>query len=297
MFYKLMSAKYANRRTFSPETGAAAGAAVEANPQAAADGNANAAADAANVAAAGQGGDGGSQVTVPAAAAAAEAATGAPKTDDEKAALIREVMEKKGKLKDVEEKLKGFEGVDVAKYRELVAKEQEAERLAAEAKGDFDRVKAMMAEAHAGEKAELERQLQEARDALGSKDSTINELTIGNDFGNSSFIQKDLILSPAKTRVLYGAHFEVEDGKTVGYDKPRGEAGRTKLVDSSGKALSFNDALTKIVNADPDKKSVLRAPAAKPGAGSATTSSAGAKETGKGQELFGAARIRASLGG
>lgn len=290
MFYQLMSAKYANRRTFAPESeGSAGGAAGEAGAGTeGADAAAAAVGDAKSDA--GQGGDAGAK-----AAPVTEAKAETPKTDDEKAALIREVMEKKGKLKDAEEKLKSFEGVDVAKYRELIAKEAEAARKEAEAKGDFERVKQMMAEAHANEKAELERQLQEARDALGKKDGTINELTIGNDFGNSTYIQKELILSPAKTRVLYGAHFEIEDGKTVGYDKPRGDANRTKLVDSSGNALSFNDALAKIVNMDPDKKSVLRA-TAKPGAGSNTTASTGVKETPKDSGLYGASRIRASLG-
>lgn len=288
-FYQLMSAQYGNRRTFAPESEGTPGGVSDAN---AGEGDAAAAAVAAAANPdpkagdeAGQGGDDGKAKQ---AQVKAEA-----KTDDEKASLLREVMDKKSKLKDAEDRLKSFDGIDPAKYRELVAKEAEAERADAEKKGDFDRVKAMMADAHATEKKTLEDQITELKGQLTAAGGVIEELTVGNTFGNSAFINKNLILSPAKTRILYGSHFESEDGAVVGYDKPRGAADRTKLVNASGSALPFDEALAKIVDADPDKKSVMRQ-ITKPGAGSGTVQLP-AKEEAKTDGVYGVGRIRASL--
>jgi hypothetical protein len=291
MFYQLMAAKYANRRTFSPETegGAGAGTETAGSEAGAADGgagDANANADGANDADAGQGGK--------SVADAAAAALNGKKPDDEKAQLLREVMDKKGKLKEAEDKLKAFEGIDPEKYRALLAKQTEDERKAAEEKGDFERVKQMMAEAHATETQQLKDQIAALNGQLNAKDGLVGELTVGSSFSSSAFIRDNMVLSPAKTRVLYGDHFDTVDGKVVAYDKPRGAPDRTPLVDASGAALSFDAALEAIVSKDPDKKSVLRSNA-KPGAGS-TTTPADTKTVKPAQDgLFGRARILASL--
>ncbi|MCY1309996.1 hypothetical protein D9M70_601460 [compost metagenome] len=88
-------------------------------------------------------------------------------------------------------------------------------------------------------------------------------------------------MTPSKARVIYGQHFDLVDGKVVGYDKPRGAANRTALVDSLGEPVQFEEALRKIVEADPDKDHLLKAKV-KPGAGSGnrvTPSSAGKQDT------------------
>lgn len=272
-FYLNVAQKYANIRTFSPEGGTGAGAdgsvadaaaaAAAALAAAATEGKPDDAAEAAKAA------DAAAKATDDAAKAAAAASKDDTKTDAEKAALVREVMERKAKQREAEDKLKQFEGVDVARYRELIAKETQAEQAAAEAKGDFDRVKQMMAEAHKTELNAVKEELEALRATVSGKDKVIDELSIGNAFGTSTYIADALILSPTKTRTLYGTHFEVEDGRVVAYDKPRGSADRTMMVDASGSPLSFNDALVKIIEADPDKNSVLRSKA-RSGAGSST---------------------------
>lgn len=222
----------------------------------------------------------------------------------EKQKLLREVMDKKSKLKDAEEAAAAaraeadkFKGLDLDKIKSLLEAEKERETKELEAKGEFDRLKARIAEereaekkAWAEEKAALEGRV---TTLLGS----IDNLTIGSDFGNSAFIRDDLILSPTKTRVLYGSHFEVKDGKRVAYDKPAGSANRTPLVDAAGEPLAFDAALRKIVEADPDKDAILKSKVV-PGASSknnnGTRSSqeiADKKEGG----LYGASRILAGL--
>lgn len=283
-FYLNMAQKYANIRTFSPEDGAGSGDAAAEAAAAAAGNKADdaAAADATAAAAA----------AAEAEAAAAAATNDATKTDAEKAALLREVMERKAALKEANAKLKEYEGVDVARYRQMIAAEEAAERTAAEAKGDFERVKQMMAEAHAAETQAKEARISELEAEIAKRDGAIDELSVGNAFGNSNFIADSLIMSPAKTRVLYGAHFAVEGGKVVGYDKPAGAADRTMLVDAAGAPLPFDAALTKIIEADPDKETLLRSKA-KPGSGSNTDTSAPKVE--KKVELTGVAAITAGL--
>lgn len=237
-----------------------------------------------------------------AAAAAAEAGKDPKTLADEKVKLLREVMDKKNKLKAAEQaakdaaaQLKAFEGVDPAKYRELLKKEQDAELAAAEAKGDFDRVKAVMADEHAKEKKTLEERIAALEGALGEKDSVIDTLTIGNDFGQSAFIKDSLTLTPAKARQLYGPHFEVKDGQTVAYDKPKGMPNRNPLVDASGNPLVFDEAFKRIIELDPDKESLLKAKVT-PGSASSTTPQAKPAATQKTTTILsGVDRIRASF--
>ena len=244
-----------------------------------------------------------------AALAEAEAAAAADDTNKdkadlvaEKAALLKEVMKKKEALKEkdialqaAQAELAKFKGIDPAKYAALVKAEKDAEAAQALAAGDFDRVKAMMAEAHQSELAAKNAELEELRQASASAAKTIDSLTIGADFASSSFIKDSLILSPAKARILYGAHFETKDGKTVGYNKPAGEANRTLLVNSSGDPLPFDEAMKKVVEADPEKNSVLKAKV-QPGAGGKTTPEAGKKEATKKEGddgLYGRTRLAA----
>lgn len=218
----------------------------------------------------------------------------------EKRDLLREVMEKKNKLKEAQaaaaaaaEQLKAFEGVDVAKYRELVKKEKDAETAAAEARGDFEAVKKAMAEEHSRATKTLEERIADLEGKLAEKDKTIDNLTVGNDFGQSAFIRESLTLTPAKARQLYGDHFEVKDGRTLAYDKPRSAANRNPLIDASGNPLVFDEAFKRIIEADPDKETLLKAKV-NPGAQSKTTPAASAE---KKPVVLGAGvdRIRASF--
>lgn len=211
-----------------------------------------------------------------AAAAAADEGKDAKALSAEKAKLLREVMDKKTKLKDAEKKaadaaaaLAAYEGVDPAKVRELLKKEKDAELAAAEAKGDFERVKSVMAEEHAKDKKSLQDQIDALTAQISDKDKVIDDLTVGNDFGASKFISESLTLTPTKARQLYGNHFEVKEGRTVAYDKPKGAANRNPLVDASGNPLVFDEAFKRIIEADPDKETLLRAKV-NPGSGSST---------------------------
>lgn len=181
---------------------------------------------------------------------------------DEEARLLKENMAKKEQLKKKDEELaalkKQFEGIDPEAVRKLLAEQKTAEEQALEKKGDYERLKARMAEEHGKEVTALKAQLEALQGELGKTKGTINELSVGSNFSQSQFISEELTLTPAKARVIYGDHFELEGGKVVGYDKPRGAADRTALVDQYGVAVPFDAALRKIVEADPEKDYLLK---------------------------------------
>nr|WP_181374642.1 DUF6651 domain-containing protein [Pectobacterium carotovorum]AKG47466.1 hypothetical protein pA_00026 [Pectobacterium carotovorum] len=200
--------------------------------------------------------------------------------DEEKASLVKETMKRKNDNKTLAEKLAAFGDATPEQIKELL----EAKKTAAEAeqrrqqeeqekRGEFDAVKKQMVDAH---KAELQERdnaiatLQSEKQTLGSQ---ILELTVGSAFSGSNFLREETLITPAKARVIYGSHFEVnEDGQIVGYDKPVGSKERTVLVDGNGASLGFEQAIERILKADPEVDSLLRSKA-KPGANSITDKS------------------------
>lgn len=235
------------------------------------------------------------------AAAAAKAAEGsAAKPSDAEAKLLKDAMKHKtraneleSQLSQVNEKLKSFEGIDLEKVRAMLGEQEEAERKKLESKGEYDRLVKQMGERHTTEKTQLQQQIEDAQRAGSSLQQQIADLTVGGSFGSSAFVRDDLTLTPAKARVIYGAHFEFKDGKVIGFDKPSGASDRTMLVSSAGDALGFDEALQKIVDADPDRDHLIRSKM-KPGAGSGTNTKGVKKEVNT-RELTSIERIASGL--
>lgn len=192
---------------------------------------------------------------------------------DEEARLLKENMKRKEELRKAQEELanlrKQFEGIDPELVRKLLNEKADAETKELERKGDYERLKQRMAEEHGKEVKTLKERIAELEGSVGKAYSTISDLTVGTQFSQSTFIADELTLTPAKARVIYGDYFDVEDGKVVGYDKPRGAQGRTALVDQYGSPVPFDAALRKIIEADPEKDHLLKSKV-KPGAGSDT---------------------------
>ncbi len=184
---------------------------------------------------------------------------------DKEAELLKEVMQKKDALKKAQElndslasKLKDFEGIDASAVRKLLADKEEAEKKQLEAKGDWERLKIRMAEEHGTEVTKLRSSIEELQSQLGKANSVINDLSIGNKFGQSTFISEKTTLTPSKARVIYGDHFDLVEGEIVAYDKPRNATNRTPIVNQYGSPVAFDEALKKIVEADPEKDHVLK---------------------------------------
>lgn len=184
---------------------------------------------------------------------------------DAEAKLLKEVMDKKNALKKASEeldqvkgKLKDFEGIDAAEVKKLLAERKDAETKQLEAQGEWDRLKQRMAEEHGNETKQLKDALAERDQEIQKRDQAINELTVGAAFGSSKFIAEELTLTTNKARMIYGDHFDFVDGKVVGFDKPRGAAGRTQYVDGKGDPVSFDEAIKKIIDADPDRDELVK---------------------------------------
>ena len=218
---------------------------------------------------------------------------------DSEAKLLRELMEKKTSLKDtkdqlaqVKEQLKQFDGINLDEVKALLKDRKESEERQLEAKGEWDRLKTNLVEQHQAEKTALEAQLADLRKELEARDGSINGLTIGSAFSASKFIADELTLTPSKAQIVYGSHFEYQDGKIVGYDKPKGAANRTQLIDATGEPLAFEAAIAKIVELDQDKEYLIRSKA-KPGANSGAVDDAAARRPA--DNLSGLSRISAAL--
>lgn len=198
---------------------------------------------------------------------------GKGKPTDSEAKLIKEVMKYKQEKNDAKQQLaeyqQKFADLDPDVARKAIAAQQEKETRELEAKGEYERVKQSMAEQHQQQVQSLKQQIQLLQDQLGGANSQINDLTIGASFSKSNFISSELTLTANKARALYGAHFEIENGEVVGYDKPRGAANRTALVDSLGNSLDFEKAMAKIIEADPERDTLIRSKV-KQGSGSNT---------------------------
>lgn len=260
----------------------------------------------------GEGGEGGADGAAAAAAAGGEGGDkGGKQPTDAEAKLLKEVMEKKQAAKAAQEraaaleaekaalaeKLQAFDGVDLEQVKALLKEKQDRETQELERKGEWDRLKAQMVEAHNKElntvRTEYETRVKELEGTLGKTGKQIHELTIGRSFSESPFIREGLTLTPGKARVIYGAHFELQDGKVVAFDKPAGSSDRTMLIDGDGNPLAFDKAMEKLVELDPDRDNLLRS---KVKAGSGSDNDPGAKGGNKNQpELKGRDRILAAV--
>lgn len=221
------------------------------------------------------------------------------KPSDGEAKLLKEVMEKKGTIAELQAKLKAFEGIDPTQVKKLLEKQAADEKAAREAEekrlaeqGQWETLKKQMNEANEAERKKLQDQIDALNSQLGQERNEKANLTVGNAFGNSKFIAEEMALTPSKARIVYGSHFEFKDGKIVGFDKPAGATGRTMLIDGKGEPLPFEDAIRKIVDTDPDKDQLLKSKL-KQGASSSTLP--GNKKVENAAELSGKEKIAAGL--
>lgn len=219
------------------------------------------------------------------------------KPTEKEAELLKEVMKKKESIKELKSKvnqlsdsLKMWDGLDVEDVKELVSQRKTAETKKLEEQGEWEKLKQQINDQNATLLAEKDTKIKELQDELSNYSSTVEKLTVGQAFDGSKFITEELTLTPRKARIIYGSHFDIENGTPVAYDKPRGSSDRTQLVDEVGDPLGFERALRKIVDADPDRDTLIRSKV-RQGANSKTTTDKGpTKNKGTGIE-----KIRAAL--
>lgn len=190
---------------------------------------------------------------------------------DEAAKLLRDVMKHKDRAKQAEEQLNALKGAlgdlkpeDVAA---LVAQQKEQERLSLEKRGEYDRILEQVRTEHTKEKSTLSEQIEALKAQLNERDSQIQEMTVGRAFSESVFIREQSKIPASIARKEFGNHVELIDGQVVVYDKPKGAADRTPLVDANGKYKAFEDAIAALYAGHPEATSLIKQKG-KPGSGS-----------------------------
>jgi hypothetical protein len=185
-----------------------------------------------------------------------------PKLTDSEAKLLKEVMAQKKAAKEATDKAKALEdryaGIDIDKLLEAAQKAEDAENDRLKREGDYERLLQKTREAHEREVNETKLKLKELTDAAKASRKEAEAATVINAFASSRYVLDNLTLTANKTKALYGDYFDTVDGVLVGFDKPKGSPNRTKLVDGSGDAVSFDEAMKQIVDADPDKETLIK---------------------------------------
>jgi hypothetical protein len=193
--------------------------------------------------------------------------TGPTRPSDAEAKLLKEVMTFKTKLKAVETEHAKFTGIDPEQARAVLARQGEiaAQTRAIEHQrlidaGDWDGMRARLAGEHAAEKRAIESTITDRESQIAGLTNAIHELTIGDAFARSMFFRTETMLPPSKARRVYEANCELgSDGIIRVFDAPLGAPNREPLVNGNGEPLPFDEAMKRIVEADPDKDHLLRA--------------------------------------
>lgn len=185
-----------------------------------------------------------------------------PTITDSEAKALKELMKWKAQAREAEKKAAELEtkfgSLDVEAAKEALRKVEEAETKELEKKGEYDRLLAKQREAADARIVAEQKQRQEAEQQIAELRKTVDKLALGNSFANSKYILDNLALTPNKTQTLYSNYFEIEDGKVIAYDAPKGAANRTPIVDARGEPAPFDEAIAAIINADPDKDYLLK---------------------------------------
>ena len=169
-----------------------------------------------------------------------------------------------------------FDGIDPEVAKANAKKVADAEKAArdaetakAQAEGNFERLRELQNEEHQAQlaAAQAERDDERTRAAQAAADAVAARREAA--FAKSKFFASETILTADRAERLYGDYVEIENGVTVVYDAPKSAAKRTVVMDTKGKPLSFDDAMKKVFENEPDKDSFLKSKIT-PGANSKT---------------------------
>lgn len=216
---------------------------------------------------------------------------------DSEAKLLKEAMKWKDKARDAEKAFKAIQeqlgDIDPATARKLAEEAKDRQRTELEKKGEYDRILQQMRDENKKLIDAKDTQLSDVQTQLAEAHNKIKDLTVGTQFRSSEFIAKQSTLPPTIAQKEFGDYFEFEDGQMVPYNKPRGDAERTPLVDVDGNPKSFDKAIAELYAQHPEAKSLIKT-TVKAGAGSKNQADLSSKDS-KSSELRGISKIEAGL--
>jgi len=222
---------------------------------------------------------------------------------DAQAKALKEVMKWKTNAREYKNSLKEFTDVmgDVTpdQIKELIDAKKKSDISDLEKRQEYDRIIEATKEENGKIVQGLKDQLAEQGNTLKTQSDLIEELTIGRSFSDSTFVKERSVLPASIARREFSEYFDLVEGVAVAYDKPRGAAERTPLVDQNGANKAFEAAIEHLYTNHADSANLIRTPK-KPGAGSKNNGSNG-DSSGEGdnkpseKNLVGRDRIQAAL--
>lgn len=165
------------------------------------------------------------------------------------------------KAEDLEKKLKGFDGISVEeakKNAELVRNMKETEAIK---NGEIEALKSSISKTA----AENERKLKEAYEAqlsdlttkLVASETKFKNSQIDNAFFGSEYIKENTVIPAEMLKATYGKYFQFdENGSIYGVDLEGNKILSSKNVT---RVAGFEEAIQKIIEADPNKDRILKA--------------------------------------
>lgn len=186
--------------------------------------------------------------------------------------LNREAQGHREAKEALEGQVRAFEGItdpDAARKALETVANLDAKKLIDA--GEVEKVKAQISEIYQSQLDEANAKKQELEQRLYGE-------MIGSAFNGSKFIADKLAIPVDYVRARFERNLKVEDGQIVAYD-----AHGQKILsrESPGALASFDEAIEHLVNADPHKDSILKAPGAA-GMGSNSASNGSSHNAGKG---------------
>ena len=175
--------------------------------------------------------------------------------------LNAESAQRRIALKTVEEKLKGYEGIDIDTAREAL-----------ELKALLDSKKIVKPEEQEQITKGFKEKLTTLESKLSEKDDVIRKLLVTNEFSNSDFFNganKKTILNPDIAEGFFGKNFKIEGNKVVGYNA---EGLPIMSKENPEKYAGFNEVIETLIKEYPNKDSILSAPLSGDGMKSAVRS-------------------------
>jgi hypothetical protein len=186
-------------------------------------------------------------------------------TSENEAKLLKEVMKRKAKeqeqiaeIASLKEQITQFADINVEEVKAMLATKKDADVKRLEDQGAWDSLKIQMKDEQSKIVKQKDDLILELQSKLGLQNAAIDKLTLGSAFENSKFIDSELALPSSKAKIIYGDYFEIKGDKIVGYNKSSDHADRAMLVNVDGDSLAFEDAIKKIIDADPDRDMLIK---------------------------------------
>lgn len=171
---------------------------------------------------------------------------------------------------ELEKKLKVYDGLDADKAREALNKIKDIDLSKMVDAGELDKVK------HEIQK-EYEVKLSEKETHAKTLQQRLDDMYVNSVFSSSEFVQNSLAVPRDMFEATFKSNFKVEEGKVVAYDK---SGNRLMSKENIGEYASPDEALRLLVDAHPQKETIIRADV-----GSGTGSNGGGANRGIGRTM------------